>query len=436
MEKEIKGEISNQYSLLTELDQGLRALTAMLNTHGQGTVYLGYQGLGASYDLSEREYRITKIKEHLKEKVDPKVYAKFDNITDEEGKLVIRIEANGSDQPYAYDGRYFVRKESGDVRASNAELRQMLLSPDADLLRQKASLRQDLSFRSFLEILSGVGINPKNEIEFYGQYGLLNANGELNINALLMSDQNNYVIRLTTFSGQDKSEVLHRTEFSRKCLLLEISEILEYFYSINTRRVDPSTPQMNDKALFDFKCFREALINACLHNDWKDGIPPYINIFADRIEVISYGGLPYGISLDEFYKGTSVPVNKSLMKIFLCSKYTDQSRNGVPTIVSTYGDEAFSISEGMVKVTIPFAFMVNSDFGIKDLSISRPELSRNQVQLINYLRSNPNSTLKDASLGIGLSLGGVKKICLRLQEMGILVRNGSKRNGNWIVKLR
>ena len=34
----------------------------------------------------------------------------------------------------------------------------------------------------------------------------------------------------------------------------------------------------------------------------------------------------------------------------------------------------------------------------------------------------------------GLSLAGVKKICLKLQECGILEREGSKKDGYWITK--
>ena len=44
------------------------------------------------------------------------------------------------------------------------------------------------------------------------------------------------------------------------------------------------------------------------------------------------------------------------------------------------------------------------------------------------------ATLQEAASGCELSLGGVKKICLKLQEIGLLEREGSKRDGQWIVK--
>ena len=46
----------------------------------------------------------------------------------------------------------------------------------------------------------------------------------------------------------------------------------------------------------------------------------------------------------------------------------------------------------------------------------------------------PMATLQEAASVCELSLGGVKKICLRLREIGVLEREGSKRDGRWIVK--
>ena len=51
-----------------------------------------------------------------------------------------------------------------------------------------------------------------------------------------------------------------------------------------------------------------------------------------------------------------VPVNKSLLTIFMAAKYAEQSGHGVPTIVDKYGRSAFSFADGMIKVTIPLEF--------------------------------------------------------------------------------
>ena len=53
------------------------------------------------------------------------------------------------------------------------------------------------------------------------------------------------------------------------------------------------------------------LVNKMVHI--KDGI---IQKIADRIEITSAGGLPEGLSKQEFFEGFSVPRNKELMRIF------------------------------------------------------------------------------------------------------------------------
>ncbi len=62
--------------------------------------------------------------------------------------------------------------------------------------------------------------------------------------------------------------------------------------------------------LFDNKAFREAIINAVLHNKWTKGNEPMISVFSDRIEILSRGSLPPAQTMEGFYMGESVPVNE------------------------------------------------------------------------------------------------------------------------------
>ena len=40
------------------------------------------------------------------------------------------------------------------------------------------------------------------------------------------------------------------------------------------------------------------------------------SFYSDRIEILSHGGLPFGLTEDEFYQGYSKPRNLQQMKIF------------------------------------------------------------------------------------------------------------------------
>ena len=105
--------------------------------------------------------------------------------------------------------------------------------------------------------------------------------------------------------------------------------------------------------MFDNKAFREAIINAVLHNLWVSGNEPMISVFSDRIEILSRGTLPPAQTMEGFFLGESVPVNEKLSEIFLQLHISEKSGRGVPKIIETYGREAFTFRENSIVVTIP-----------------------------------------------------------------------------------
>ena len=157
-------------------------------------------------------------------------------------------------------------------------------------------------------------------------------------------------------------------------------------------------------------------------------------MFDDRIEVVSYGGLPFSLSKEGFYHGTSVPVNKSLLTIFMAAKYAEQSGHGIPNIVEKYGRDVFSFDDGMLKVTIPLAFERPEVVNRKRIFLNKSSLNENQKTIVDILSKDGRLTIKEVAEKSGISVPGVQKICSKLQEYGIIERNGSKRDGRWVVK--
>ena len=73
--------------------------------------------------------------------------------------------------------------------------------------------------------------------------------------------------------------------------------------------------ERKDVPLFENDAFREAVINAFVHNKWVTENEPMITVFSDRIEILSRGILPPEQTLEGFFRGESVPVNKKLSEI-------------------------------------------------------------------------------------------------------------------------
>lgn len=418
---------------LAQLDKGLKSITAMLNRHGQATVYFGVKDNGDVCGLSMGKDTLMDIRNRIRDKIEPRIYADIQQLEDENGRKYIKISVNGIDIPYSFDGRYYVRNVSADEKASNTVLRKMLTTSDSDILRQKSSPNQNLTFNTFFAILAGSGLHPRATKEFYGNFGLLNREEKLNMNAFLLSDYNTISIKVVEFEGKDKTVMSKRTEYGGKCLLISVSEIMSFFETINTTKVEIVGAKREEQPLFDLASFREAWINACLHNDWNNAIAPSVCLFDDRIEIVSYGGLPFALSKEGFFNGTSMPVNKSLFMVFVATHFAEQSGHGIPTIVKRYGKSVFSFDDGMLKVTLPLAFDRPEVALRKGILLQKKGLTKNQQKVYDALAEGGDVSLKEVANKIGLSYAGVKKISSKLQQYGILKRSGSKRDGTWVT---
>ena len=185
----------------------------------------------------------------------------------------------------------------------------------------------------------------------------------------------------------------------------------------------PETP------LFDNKAFREAIINAILHNLWISGNEPMISVFSDRIEILSRGTLPPAQTMEGFFLGESVPVNEKLSEIFLQLHISEKSGRGVPKIIETYGRDAFTFRENSIVVTIPLHRIkkVGNKVG------NKKGLNARRQRIITEMRDNPNITTSELHQILGISETAVEKNLTFLKENGYVERVGSKKNGYWKV---
>ena len=70
------------------------------------------------------------------------------------------------------------------------------------------------------------------------------------------------------------------------------------------------------------------------------------------------------------------------------------------------------------------------------LKIKEIELSDNQKNVLIELAKHPNYTRKDLMrVYDGISSDGMQYIIGRLQELGLLRREGGRKNGRWVVML-
>lgn len=104
--------------------------------------------------------------------------------------------------------------------------------------------------------------------------------------------------------------------------------------------------------------FREAIANALIHRVWDVDSQIRVLMFDDRIEIISPGGLPSGITVDEYLDGKiSVLRNRNLANVFYRLGFVEIFGTGVTRIKQLYeGNLAkpdFEVSENTIKIVPP-----------------------------------------------------------------------------------
>ena len=278
-----------------------------------------------------------------------------------------------------------------------------------------------------------------NEDTFEKNLNLLTPDGKYNMLAELLADENRVSIKIARFKGKDKSELLEKSEYGYKCLLVAIDRMINRLEAENYTMSVIKGARRVDKRLVDMDSLREIFINAIAHNDWLQ-VEPAVYIFSDRIEIISHGGLPNEQTKDNFYEGISKPRNKGLMRILSDLEYVEQTGHGIPDVVKIYGKDIFVIHDTYVNVKIPFnKDVLKSHNKEKNIYNTAQETTQETIQettrdkIIKEIISNPNVTRKQLSKIIGLSDAGIKYHLRELTKDGIIAHKGATKKGYWVV---
>lgn len=413
---------------LSQLDNGIDSLAAMLNKHCSGTVYYGIDDNGNIVGLNEQigKETIKKISSRVSEILKPSIVPEI-SIETIDDKLVIKLFARGNNRPYCSRGYYLIRSGSENKKIDPNLLGEIFFSSQATSIENVECFNQDLTFRELKQLYINAGLTI-NENNFEKNLHLL-VNGKYNYLANLLADENDVSIKVVRFEGIDKLKMVSRNEYGFKNLLIAMTQAKNFVASLNETKVDINSELIRKEVqLFDLHVFDEAWTNACLHNKWIKNVPPAVYIFDNRIEIISTGGLPFDYSKENFYNGVSNPVNPGLERIMGQLGYIEQTGHGNLAIIAKYGREAFNIGDNFITVTIPFAFVPSMS---KSNSV---KLDETRQKVFDAIKNHPTYTVKEISELVGLGTTRVNVIIKEFKDLGIIERFGSNKNGYWLLK--
>lgn len=412
-----------------ELKEGMISLASMLNKNGKGILYFGVRNDGeiAGQQIGDRTMR--EISQGIATAIKPQIIPTIImELCDD--KNVIKVTVEGDEKPYSAYGKYYMRSADEDREISPQQLRSLMLSISDSIVNIETN-NQELTFEQLKTLYIGNHLTLRDNT-FKQNLNLLTRSGAYNVMAGILADTNSYSIKVAVFRGTDKTNLIRRNEYGYKCMLVAAKQVLDYMEALNDTVVNMDGSLRQEQKLFDFACFREAWLNACLHNRWSRQTPPAVYLFDDRIEIISVGGLPDGLSLEEFYEGKSKPVNLELQQIMVQLDYIEQTDHGVPLIISRYGKNVFDITENFITVTIPLN-KKRIETNIVKENITWLTDNKDE-KILTLMKQNKNIRVNEISKLLGLGTTTITKRIRQLKEKGLIERKGSKKNGWWLVK--
>ena len=433
---------SNRIELKADLNDKLeKEIVAFLNNREGGILYIGIDDKGNPVKNSDLDSMQLKIADRIKNNILPSTLGLFDIATEYVDNIPITkiIVSSGLEKPYYIKSKgmspngCYMRLGTSTQPMSTTLIDELYAKRIHTTLRNIPSPRQDLTFAQ-LKIYyqeRGFELNRK----FANSLELLTPDGQYNYIAYLLADENGVSIKVAKYTGTTKVDLVENEEYGYCSLIKAANHILEKMKIENVTKVKVTSTKRIEKNLVESVPLREALINAVVHNDFSREIPPVFEVFSDRIEITSYGGLIPGQSKEDFFSCSSMPRNRELMRVFKDLGLVEQLGSGMSRILQSYDRSIFEISDHFIKAIFPFSLSANDEIvanGDNNGDISGDNQSdRDKVLLL--LKEEPDITAKKMSEQTGLSTRKISRIIRELRESEMIIRIGSSRKGYWEI---
>jgi ATP-dependent DNA helicase RecG len=410
-----------------------KEVVAFANTC-DGTIYIGINDKGEVIGVENSDDVIERASASIRNAIKPDVtmYVTL-NIEDIENKKVVVIKVQrGASRPY-YIGEkglkpsgVYIRQGNSSIPASEEYIRQMIKETDGDSFEKLRSLNQNLTFNYTNMIFEKTGIEfgevQKKTLGIIGEDNLYTNLG------LLLSDQCVHTLKIAVFEGKDKAVFKDRKEFTGS-LLKQITEAFEYIDLINKTKATFEGLIRKDERDYPVEAIREALLNAVVHREYSFGASTLINIYEDRIEFLSLGGIVSGLSLEAIMLGISQSRNEKLSNVFYRLRLIEAFGTGIQKIIRSYMDyevqPTFKAEQGAFVVILP-----NRHLSMKKEIVS---LTYGQERVIKILGTGEKSR-KEIEDSIGLSQTRVINLLKELQELNIIEKIKKGRNISYKIK--
>ena len=426
-----------------------KEVVAFANTAG-GAVYIGIDDDGTPVGVQDPDAVVQQLTNALRDGIRPDV-TMFTHISirDMDGCPVVAVAVStGMRRPYYLTDKglrpsgVYVRQGASSAPASEDAIRQMIRLTDGDSYENGRSLIQELTFHTFESEMQQRHLfcGPAQ----YQTLGILAADGLYTNLGLLVSDQCQHSIKLAVFQGTDKLLFKDRKEFGGS-IFQQLNEAYQAIDFYNGTRASFEGLLRKDERDYPMEAVREALLNAVVHRDYSFSGSISINLYQDRLELISLGGLVSGFSLEAALMGASQPRNGKLAALFYRMDLIEAYGTGLGKILNCYAglpiQPSFESVEGAFRVVLPniHAALTQkpahaAEGGHEVIPPEATALTASEQKALQAIQQAGQVSRRELESLLGVGTTRAVVLLKRLVELGKVQKTGNGKNTRYQCK--
>ena len=339
-----------------------RELCAFANAAG-GRVLIGVEDTGHICGVGGHN-RLKSDIQTIAHDAEPPIKVTVESVGD---ALCVTIPEQGG-EPHSFDGGYFVRDDASSRKMSREEVRAAFQRHDLIPLDEAPcpgfSLSDDLDEEIWRRFKQRAGVpadmEPRTALR---NLNLLTEEGKMTQAGawLLARDIRDFHSRAhatcALFRGTEKITIIDRKDFHSDLHAMSNAVVAWLESKLNTAYIIRGEVSREERLELPEEAIREAVVNALAHRDYRSAGNVQIHISLDRLEILSPGGLPAGMS-EAALGSESRPRNALLFKLLYRMKAVKRIGSGIRrmrALCREHGCEEpqFRIGDDSVTVTFP-----------------------------------------------------------------------------------
>lgn len=379
-------------------------------------------------------------------------------ISQVDNAVVIEV-SEGDEKPYSCSTGYFRRLDAVTQKLTQQEVRTIFRETADKLfeaLPRKDCHLSDLSMKKveafLVESKTDFKVTKQNLASFLASIGVYD-NGVLNNAGVLMFSDNAakfmpYVEMICcAFKGRNKTFIYDRKDV-RSDLLTQFNEGMAFIQRQLNIRSEIRGVNRTDIYELPLDAIREALVNAIVHRDYSiRGASLSVDVYDDRVEIVSPGGLPQGLDRADF--GTrSVRRNLIIADLFHRMGKVERIGSGIGRMQNILRAANLEAPKFIMTTFFTTIFLRDPEYankGLKEADNSGVEKTtvkssvkgsvkssvKSSVKIMTFIGDDKHITIPVMAEKLGLTTRAIEKQLVKLQSAGKIRRVGPDKGGHW-----